>query len=70
MLRHGACHECAVIALWGMYKLWGPIDMLMPFKVQRGLRYAWALLSVCCYWSDKGGMFVGPRATRDDTTQA
>jgi hypothetical protein len=24
MLRHGVCHECAAIALWGMYKPLGP----------------------------------------------
>ncbi len=70
MLRHGVCHECAVIALWGMYKPLGPIDTLLPFKVHAGYVMFWALLSVCYYWSDKGDMFVLPRATSDDTTQA
>jgi len=51
----------AVIALWCFYKPLGPIDTLLPFKVHAGYVMFWALMSVCYYWEDKGGMFVGPK---------
>jgi len=48
----------AVIALWSFYKPLGPIDTLLPFKVHAGYVMFWALMNVCYYWEDKGGMFV------------
>ena len=53
----------AVIALWCFYTPLGPIDPLLPFKVHAGYVLFFALLSVCYYWPDKGGMFVGPKAS-------
>jgi len=47
----------AVIALWCFYKPLGPIDTLLPFKVHAGYVLFWALMNVCYYWEDKGGMF-------------
>jgi len=51
----------AVIALWCFYTPLGPIDPLLPYKVHAGYVLVNALLSVCYYWPDKGGMFVGPQ---------
>ena len=48
----------AVIAGFCFYK---PItDALLPFQVHAGYVMFWALLSPCYYWSEYGGMFVGP----------
>ncbi|CAE7517135.1 NRT2.5 [Symbiodinium pilosum] len=53
----------AVIAGFCFYK---PIqDALTPFKVHAGYVMFWALLSPCYYWSEYGGMFVGPAATSE-----
>merc|ERR1712070_1322655 len=56
----------AVIALWCFYKPLGPIDTLLPFKVHAVYVLFWALLNICYYWPDKGGMFKGPSAAAQE----
>ncbi|OLP80222.1 High affinity nitrate transporter 2.5 [Symbiodinium microadriaticum] len=54
-------------ANWGLlmriagFCFYKPIqDALLPFQVHAGYVMFWALLSPCYYWSEFGGMFVGP----------
>merc|ERR1712070_150482 len=55
----------AVIALWCFYKPLGPIDTLLPFKVHAGYVLFWAVMNVCYYWEDKGGMFKAGKAVEE-----
>ena len=59
----------AVIPLWCFYKPLAPIDTLLPFKVHAGYVIFWALMNVCYYWPDKGGMFVGPQVAEKEVTK-
>ena len=57
----------AVIAGFCFYK---PItDALLPFQVHAGYVMFWALLSPCYYWSEYGGMFMGPAKASGEKAQ-
>merc|ERR1719198_960022 len=60
----------AVIALWCFYKPLGPIDTLLPFKVHAGYVLFWAMMNVCYYWEDKGGMFKAGKADEKEAPKA
>merc|ERR1711966_459335 len=60
----------AVIALWCFYKPLGPIDTLLPFKVHSAYVLFWALMNVCYYWEDKGGMFKAGKGDEKEAPKA
>ncbi|CAE7747153.1 NRT2.1, partial [Symbiodinium pilosum] len=53
------------LAVLVCFSLFVQMDALTPFKVHAGYVMFWALLSPCYYWSEYGGMFMGPAATSE-----